>query len=116
VKTEGLLGGITGNGGGFMWNRKPTPAFPPCSLDRPNPAVIYRPLCFGDVSRAPFVPIDRLRGFGLFKLVMTKEKLIEIIKTLLKTDADLGFLFQLKEKELEKLVACIRRRTDQIGK
>jgi len=47
---------------------------------------------------------------------MTKEKLIEIIKTLLKTDADLGFLFQLKEKELEKLVACIRRRTDQIGK
>jgi hypothetical protein len=47
---------------------------------------------------------------------MTKEKLIEIIKALLKTDADLGFLSQLKEKELEKLVACIRDRIDQVGK
>ena len=47
---------------------------------------------------------------------MTKEKLIEIIRTLLKTDADLRFLLQLKEKELETLVACIRRRTDQAGK
>ena len=47
---------------------------------------------------------------------MTKEKLIEIIKTLLKTDADLDFLSQLKEKELEKLVACIRDRIDQVGK
>ena len=116
MKTEGLLGGITGNGGGLMWNRKPTPAFPPCSLDRPNPAVIYRPLCFGDVSTAPFVPIDRLRGSGLFKCVMTKEKLVEIITSLLKTDADLLFLLQLKEKELETLVACIRRRTDQVRK
>jgi hypothetical protein len=47
---------------------------------------------------------------------MTKEKLIDIIRTLLKTDADLRFLLQLKEKELETLVACIRRRTDQVGK
>ena len=47
---------------------------------------------------------------------MTKEKLIEIIRTLLKTDADLRFLLQLKEKELEKLVACIRDRIDQVGK
>ena len=47
---------------------------------------------------------------------MTKEKLIEIIRTLLKTDADLGFLSQLKEKDLEKLVASIRQRIDQIGK
>jgi hypothetical protein len=63
-----------------------------------------------------FGPIDRLHGFGLFKSTMTKEKLIEIIKTLLKADADLRFLLQLKEKELEKLVACIRDRIDQIGK
>ena len=63
-----------------------------------------------------FEPIDRLHGSGLFKCVMTKEKLIEIIRTLLKTDADLRFLSQLKEKELETLVACIRQRTDQIGK
>jgi hypothetical protein len=47
---------------------------------------------------------------------MTKEKLIEIIGTLLKTDADLRFLLQLNEKDLEKLVACIRQRIDQIGK
>jgi hypothetical protein len=47
---------------------------------------------------------------------MTKEKLIDIIRTLLRTDADLRFLLQLKEKEVETLVACIRRRTDQVGK
>ena len=62
------------------------------------------------------MPIDRPEGIGLFKCAMTKEKLIEIIKTLLKTDADLGFLSQLKEKELEKLVSCIRNRIDQVGK
>lgn len=63
-----------------------------------------------------FESVDRLRGFGLFKCVMTKAKLVEIIKTLLRTDADLRFLLQLKEKELEKLVACIRDRIDQVGK
>ena len=47
---------------------------------------------------------------------MTKEKLVEIIRTLLKTDADLRFLLQLKEKDLEKLVASIRQRIDQVGK
>ena len=47
---------------------------------------------------------------------MTKEKLMDIIRTLLETDADLRFLLQLKEKEIETLVACIRRRTDQVGK
>jgi hypothetical protein len=38
---------------------------------------------------------------------MTKEKLIEIIKDLLKTDNDLSFLLQLREAELKKLVACV---------
>ena len=47
---------------------------------------------------------------------MTKEKLIIIIRGLLKTDADLNFLLQLRERELETLVACIRERTDQIGR
>ena len=47
---------------------------------------------------------------------MTKEKLIEIIKGLLKTEADLSFLLQLRTGELETLVACIRARVDQIGK
>jgi hypothetical protein len=44
---------------------------------------------------------------------MTKEELIEIIKTILKADLDLGFLVQLKKGELETLVACIRERVDQ---
>jgi hypothetical protein len=43
---------------------------------------------------------------------MTKEKLIEILKGILNTDIDLGFLAQLKENEIENLVACIRERVD----
>jgi len=44
---------------------------------------------------------------------MTKEKLVEKIKELLKTDRDLSFLLGLKRKEIETLVACIRDRVDQ---
>jgi hypothetical protein len=47
---------------------------------------------------------------------MTKEKLMEIIKDILKTDIDLRFLLQLTETELETLVACIRDRVEQVGK
>jgi hypothetical protein len=46
---------------------------------------------------------------------MSKEKLIEIIKKILNTDADLSFLMLLKVKELETLVACVRERVDRIG-
>jgi len=46
---------------------------------------------------------------------MTEEKLVEKIKELLKTDSDLGFLLELKKEDLEKLVACIRDRVDQVG-
>jgi hypothetical protein len=45
---------------------------------------------------------------------MTKEKLISIIQNILKTDIDLGFLLELKQNELEILVACIRERVDNI--
>ncbi|MFC1869128.1 DUF3944 domain-containing protein [Thermodesulfobacteriota bacterium] len=41
---------------------------------------------------------------------MTKEKLVDKIKELLKADADLNFLLKLKKEELETLVACIRDR------
>jgi hypothetical protein len=44
---------------------------------------------------------------------MTKEKLIEIMQGILQTDVDLRFLLQLKENELETLIACIRERVDQ---
>ena len=46
---------------------------------------------------------------------ITKEKLIEIIKGLLGTDADLNFLVKLDENELETLVAYIRDRVEQAG-
>jgi hypothetical protein len=45
---------------------------------------------------------------------MTKEKLVEKIKELLKADIDLNFLLILEEKEIERLVACIRDRVDRI--
>ena len=44
---------------------------------------------------------------------MTKEKLIEILRGLLNTDADLSFLLQLKKDELETLVACVSDRVEQ---
>ncbi len=47
---------------------------------------------------------------------MSKEKLIEKIKDLLKTDIDLDFLLELKMEEIERLVACIRDRIDQAGR
>ena len=46
---------------------------------------------------------------------MGKHKLIEIIQRILKADVDLYFLSQLKEAELETLVACIRDRIEQVG-
>ena len=44
---------------------------------------------------------------------MEKEKLIEKIKEILKTDFDLNYLSTLKQEELENLIACIRYRIDQ---
>ncbi len=44
---------------------------------------------------------------------MTKEKLIETIQRLLKTDADMNFLLQIKKTELETLLACIRSEVDR---
>jgi hypothetical protein len=46
---------------------------------------------------------------------MTKEKLVDKIKELLNTDADLNFLLVLKKEELETLVACVRDRIDHLG-
>ncbi len=59
------------------------------------------------------------RGDAIFLEVleasMTKEKLVEKIKELLKTDNDLDFLLGLKKEEIERLVACIRDRVDKVG-
>lgn len=46
---------------------------------------------------------------------MTKERLVEMIKELLKTDMELQFLLDLKREEIETLVACIRDRIDNPG-
>jgi len=45
-------------------------------------------------------------------LSMTKEELVRKIREILKTDCDLSFLLQLKKKEVETLIACIRDRVD----
>jgi hypothetical protein len=47
---------------------------------------------------------------------MTNQELVKKIKELLNTDNDLDFLLVLKRKDLEKFVACIRGRVDQVGK
>ena len=44
---------------------------------------------------------------------MTKEKLVEKIKGLLKADVDLDFLLELTKTEIETLIACIRDRVDR---
>jgi len=46
---------------------------------------------------------------------MTNLELVKKIKELLNSDIDLGFLLVLKRKDLEKLVACIRGKVDQVG-
>jgi len=46
---------------------------------------------------------------------MTKDKLVGKIKELLKTDLNLDFLLELKKEEIERLVACIRDRVDQVA-
>ncbi len=53
--------------------------------------------------------------FEVLEARMTKEKLVEKIKELLKTDNDLDFLLGLKKEEIERLVACIRDRVDKVG-
>ena len=47
---------------------------------------------------------------------MTKEQLINIVKKLLETDADLDFLSKLSKSELETLVAIVRDRFENLGK
>ena len=44
---------------------------------------------------------------------MTKEDLVDLLKKVLNTDADLDFLPDLKPRELETLIACISHRIEQ---
>ena len=47
---------------------------------------------------------------------ITKDKLVGIVKGLLKTTFGLAFLMQLRKTETETLVACIRGRVERAGK
>ena len=46
---------------------------------------------------------------------MRKYKMVEKIKEPFDTDTEHDFLLKLKKEELERLVACIRDRVDQVG-
>jgi hypothetical protein len=50
------------------------------------------------------------------KDTLTKDRLIKIIRELLRTNLDLGFLVKLDQTELETLVASVRERVDGIHK
>jgi len=47
---------------------------------------------------------------------MTQERLVKIIQELLRSDDPLTFLQDLRQEDLEKLVACVRARLDQLEK
>ena len=47
---------------------------------------------------------------------VTKDRLIEILQSLLSTDIEFPFLLQLRKRDIETLVACIRERIDNIKK
>jgi hypothetical protein len=44
---------------------------------------------------------------------MTKEKLVKLLKRILDTTEDLDFLLDLKNEDLEKMVAIIRGRLEE---
>ena len=45
---------------------------------------------------------------------MTKERLLEILREILGTEFDLGFLIKLEREEIETLIASIRDRLDRV--
>jgi hypothetical protein len=44
---------------------------------------------------------------------MAKENLVDLLRKILNTDADMDFLSDLGRRELEPLIACIRDRIEQ---
>ena len=48
--------------------------------------------------------------------ILTKDRLIEIVRGLLQTNLDFGFLMKMDQAELETLVACIRERVGRTCK
>jgi|GEM_PF-3608651 len=54
-------------------------------------------------------PADGSAGSG----GIGKEQLLQILKKLLESDPDLGFLRQIDERSLEQLVAAVRSRIEK---
>ena len=44
---------------------------------------------------------------------MTREELVDLARKILNTKAELDFLSNLGERELETLIACVRHRIEQ---
>lgn len=44
---------------------------------------------------------------------MTKEDLVDLLRKIINTEADLDFLSDLGQRELETLIACISDRIEQ---
>jgi len=44
---------------------------------------------------------------------MTKEDLVNLLRKILRTEADLDFLLALESRDLKTLIACIRDRIEQ---
>ena len=67
------------------------------------------------MNRSPVFSAILLMNMKLEKAEekLTKRKLLKIIQGLLRTDANLDFLLQLANDELEVLVATIRGRLDR---
>ena len=51
----------------------------------------------------------------LQRKVYYKSKRVDKTEELVKMDNNLDFLLQLEKTQLEKLVACVRDRVDQVG-
>lgn len=70
-----------------------------------------------DINRHGLKVTLKPGGYGkrtVQKGCMTKEELIKQIGKILKTDLDLNFLVILEKEDIERLIACIRDRVDQI--
>ena len=76
------------------------------------------PFIYIGINPSPLSPLlaSLNMTFNNAEIVLTKDKLLQIIKGLLSTDANLDFLLQLEEGELKSLVACIREGIDQVAR
>ena len=67
-------------------------------------------MLFRMVLSLPII-LDRLQPMqGLATESISKERLLQMIKKLLRSDLDLTFLLKLEQREIEQLISAIRER------